>query len=65
MKRPKLCGNCAFPQNFYTIKLGEITVFYPMKLFRKVSQSSPENTGAGVPSRLETLLKRVTKGAFL
>ena len=26
--RPKLCGNCAFPQNFHTKKLGEITVFY-------------------------------------
>ena len=25
---PKLCGNCAFPQNFHTRKLGEITVFY-------------------------------------
>ena len=23
----KLCGNCAFPQNFHTRKLGEITVF--------------------------------------
>ena len=26
--RPKLCGNCAFPQNFHTRKLGEITVFF-------------------------------------
>ena len=26
--RPILCGNCAFPQNFHTRKLGEITVFY-------------------------------------
>ena len=26
--RPKLCGNCVFPQNFHTKKLGEITVFY-------------------------------------
>ena len=25
---PKLCGNCAFPQNFHTRKLGEITVFF-------------------------------------
>ena len=23
----KLCGNCDFPQNFHTMKLGEITVF--------------------------------------
>ena len=26
--RPKLCGNCPFPQNFHIRKLGEITVFY-------------------------------------
>ena len=26
--RPKLCGNCAFPQNFHTRKSGEITVFF-------------------------------------
>ena len=25
---PKLCGNCAFPQNFHTRKLGAILVFY-------------------------------------
>ena len=24
---PKLCENCAFPQNIHTMKLGEITVF--------------------------------------
>ena len=28
--RPKLRGNCAFPQNFHTMKLGEITGFYPV-----------------------------------
>ena len=26
--RPKLCGNYAFPQNFHTRKLVEITVFF-------------------------------------
>ena len=26
--RPKLCGNCAFPQNFRAMKLDEITVFF-------------------------------------
>ena len=26
--RPKLCGNCAFPQSFHTRKLDEITVFF-------------------------------------
>ena len=29
---PKLCGNCAFPQNFHIRKLGEITVFYAVFL---------------------------------
>ena len=24
----KLCGNCSFPQNFHTRKLGEIKVFF-------------------------------------
>ena len=28
VNRLKLCGNCTFPQNFRTRKLGEITVFY-------------------------------------
>ena len=28
---PKLCGNCAFLQNFHTRKLGEITVFYAVQ----------------------------------
>ena len=27
---PKLYGNFAFPQNFHTTKLGEISVFYAM-----------------------------------
>ena len=26
--RPKLCRDCAFPQNFHTKKSGEITVFF-------------------------------------
>ena len=33
--RPKLCGNCAFPQNFNTKKLGEITVFFAVLPFWK------------------------------
>ena len=28
LARPKLCGNCAFPQNFHTRKLGEIVIFH-------------------------------------
>ena len=35
---PKLCRNCTFLQNFYTRKLGEITVFYAVyiKMERKI-----------------------------
>ena len=29
--RPKLCGNSAFPQNFHTRKVGEITVFFVVR----------------------------------
>ena len=28
VNRPKLCGNCAFPQNFHTRKWGETTIFF-------------------------------------
>ena len=31
VNRPKLCKNCAFPQNFHTRKLDDITVLYAVK----------------------------------
>ena len=31
-----LCGSCAFPQNFHTRKLGEITVVYVVNFLRKI-----------------------------
>ena len=30
----KLCGNCAFPINFHTRKLGAISVFYAVRFTR-------------------------------
>ena len=38
---PKLCGNCALPQNFHIRKLGEITVFFAdaIKTNRTVASS--------------------------
>ena len=39
MDRPKLYGNCAFPQTFYTRILGEITVFYAV-INRVIDQQS-------------------------
>ena len=35
-KVPKLCENCAFPQNFHIRKLGEITVFYAVKCNKSI-----------------------------
>ena len=32
---PCFAGNCAFPQNFHTKKLGEITVFFAVWYFQK------------------------------
>ena len=40
--RPKLCGNCAFPKNFHTKKLGEITVFFAVS-FKGGSENSSWN----------------------
>ena len=34
MIRPKLCENCAFPQNFHIRKLGEIRAFYAVEHFQ-------------------------------
>ena len=35
--RPQLCRNCAFPQNFHTMKLDEILLFYAVhKVFKVV-----------------------------
>ena len=31
--RPKLCGYCAFPQNFHTRKLGGTTIFFEVFFF--------------------------------
>ena len=42
----KLCGNCVFPQNFHTIKLGEITVFF--LVLRNSFQLSEEGRGEKV-----------------
>ena len=36
--RPKLCGNYAFPQNFHTQKLGQITVFYAVLDLNKLKR---------------------------
>ena len=55
---PKLCGNCAFPQNFHTRKLGQITGFFAVidrgeavvpgssikKVSLKISRNSQENS---------------------
>ena len=35
--RPKLCGNCVFPQNFDTRKTGEVTVFFAVRYSNQFS----------------------------
>ena len=42
---PKLCGNCAFPQNFHTRKLGEITVLYAVPVQINGLESSTRDKG--------------------
>ena len=42
--RPKLCGNCAFPQNLHTRKLGEITVFFGVFPFPSLSASASSSS---------------------
>ena len=48
--RPKPCRNCAFPQNFHTLKIGKITVFYAVEQFRRANQRrpNPKRPRAGV-----------------
>ena len=40
---PKLCRNCAFPQNFHTRKLGEITIFYAVNALLEIFVGIPDN----------------------
>ena len=39
----KLYGNCAFPQNFHTRKLGEISVFLAVPLMKKLKFANEFN----------------------
>ena len=39
----KLCGNCAFPQNFHTRKLGKVTLDYAVYLTLNVGTSFDAN----------------------
>ena len=40
--RLKLCGNCAFPQNLHTRKLGEIGVFYAVSVISLSKEIVPQ-----------------------
>ena len=46
--RPKLCGNCAFSQNFYTRKLGKITVFYAVFVMQQNTAKYWNNVEIGL-----------------
>ena len=42
--RWQLCGNCAFPKNFYTKNLGEISVFYSVHVMNPKDTISKKYT---------------------
>ena len=42
--RPKLCRNCAFPQNFHTRKLGEISTFLRSVMMHGLNITLPLHT---------------------
>ena len=45
--RPKLCGNCAFPQNVHNKKLDEITVLYAVHhVFKKTTWNNVKEGGS-------------------
>ena len=39
-----ICGNCAFPQNFHTRKLGEIRIFYAVLLTKQSTNTQYFNS---------------------
>ena len=61
MNRPKLCGNCSFPQNFHTTKLGEITVFFAVCITRRILNNCFPNKDAN--SEITSCRVNVIKGA--
>ena len=68
--RPKLCGNCAFLQNFHTRKLGEITVFFTVTpavefLFTKLFICKPGVVRGADPCREPIWVERAENSAVL
>ena len=53
--RPKLCGNYAFPQNFHTRKLVEITVFFAVGVFLPQLKLHGKNIARGVFTSLSNI----------
>ena len=54
-KRRKLCGNCAFPENFLTRKLYEILVFYAVRSLNFCHFISPFQPSIALLYPLKTL----------
>ena len=54
--RPKLCGNCAFPQNVHTRKLGEITVFFAVLHTVRVTRNVTKLRKEKFPPAIKHLL---------
>ena len=64
----KLCGNCAFPQNIHTRKLGEITVLhhhpiFPIQchhsIFSNILQQSEQEEHKGPSPNFASNIKRI------
>ena len=57
--RPKLCGNCAFPQNFHTRKLGKVTAFYAVRALGE-SPRTPQKLCVSAQSFCSRKLDKIT-----
>ena len=58
--RPKLCGNCAFPQNLYPRILGETAVFSAVKATVKtfdITDCETNNCNANIAQYLKKYLQ--------
>ena len=61
---PKLCGNCAFPQNLYPRKLGETAVFSAVKATVKtfdITDCATNNRNAKLPNISRSNCNQVMK----
>ena len=61
----KFCGNCAFPQNFYTRKLGKILVFYAVVQTLTMYVSMHHNLSRYMCYLVDKRFLQILQGRFL